>query len=353
MSLPSHQLIRVENRTQKLERDDLSEALLMTAEDEWADKECTICKSTDSNHDDVALICDGCHSIYHTFCIGLDAVPEDDEWYCPQCNSPLIENAENAESTESTDSSTVTMEDSMKREYDEFVVDDGESDVFIDDDDEEDWTPNSNNGRKRRRKSRQCPRKKRKIECMKSEGEDVVDPVDCTLLHQPGLNVKCGECDELFYFHVDFMNHMRMKHGISHPYHCPRCSNTYSSRESLIRHCSIQHNKNQCSICEKEFSDKRDLRDHIARLHNEGEPQFECADCQRRYYLQKDLDKHRKTHGKQSFPCDECSKTFKTRGSLKEHLEYTHSNRRKFRCKVCFVRFKRKNSLLRHIRLFH
>merc|ERR1719295_1001895 len=94
VSLPSHQLIRVEHRSQKLDRNDLSEALLSTVDDEWADKECVVCKSNDSEHDDLAMICDGCNGIYHTFCIGLDAVPDDEEWFCPQCNQSMVDQAE-------------------------------------------------------------------------------------------------------------------------------------------------------------------------------------------------------------------------------------------------------------------
>lgn len=43
---------------------------------------CSICKV---GWKDNLLLCDGCNKAYHTSCIGIDAVPEEKNWYCVEC----------------------------------------------------------------------------------------------------------------------------------------------------------------------------------------------------------------------------------------------------------------------------
>ncbi|TMW60247.1 hypothetical protein Poli38472_000289 [Pythium oligandrum] len=50
-----------------------------TKEDQW-DVECSVCKLGGE-----LLCCDGCPRAFHTGCIGLEAIP-DDEWFCSECN---------------------------------------------------------------------------------------------------------------------------------------------------------------------------------------------------------------------------------------------------------------------------
>ena len=52
-----------------------------------ADMACTICKSADN--DDEMLVCDGCNEGYHFRCVGLEGIPETEEWYCKDCSSVL------------------------------------------------------------------------------------------------------------------------------------------------------------------------------------------------------------------------------------------------------------------------
>eukprot|EP01083_Nonionella_stella_P235680 828422_1 len=69
-SLQSHNLIQVENREQKLDRNDLSYDIISN-DLYWDSQSCEICQSSDPSTDEFAIICDGCDKIFHTFCIGL------------------------------------------------------------------------------------------------------------------------------------------------------------------------------------------------------------------------------------------------------------------------------------------
>ena len=45
---------------------------------------CQYCKQGDDSEE--LLICDGCDTEYHTYCVGLKGVPGDEKWYCPECS---------------------------------------------------------------------------------------------------------------------------------------------------------------------------------------------------------------------------------------------------------------------------
>lgn len=45
---------------------------------------CVVCNGSDA--EDRLLLCDGCDQASHTFCVGLDSVPED-AWFCSQCET--------------------------------------------------------------------------------------------------------------------------------------------------------------------------------------------------------------------------------------------------------------------------
>uniref|UniRef100_A0A8C9LMD8 SNF2 helicase n=1 Tax=Piliocolobus tephrosceles TaxID=591936 RepID=A0A8C9LMD8_9PRIM len=44
---------------------------------------CKICREKSSNM--ILLLCDGCPNSYHVTCLGLQAEPESEKWYCPVC----------------------------------------------------------------------------------------------------------------------------------------------------------------------------------------------------------------------------------------------------------------------------
>lgn len=59
----------------------------MTIE-EWTQRlenlPCQICGSNTEDDDDQLMLCDFCNKGFHTFCLGLEKVPED-AWFCENC----------------------------------------------------------------------------------------------------------------------------------------------------------------------------------------------------------------------------------------------------------------------------
>ena len=62
-----------------------SAAAASTAADDGDGQVCVVCSS--SEQEELLLLCDGCDAGYHTYCLKypLDAVPDDDEWFCGHC----------------------------------------------------------------------------------------------------------------------------------------------------------------------------------------------------------------------------------------------------------------------------
>ena len=63
---------------------------MLQSDDFWSNIPCKVCKSTDPENDDVAMICDGCNDVVHTFCLQppLDVVP-DGHWFCDECDDRM------------------------------------------------------------------------------------------------------------------------------------------------------------------------------------------------------------------------------------------------------------------------
>ncbi|KAL8387965.1 hypothetical protein RB595_009546 [Gaeumannomyces hyphopodioides] len=82
---------RVEDKKQVAEFD--PQAWLNENPDDEDDEETTPCPVCNSDSDeDVLLLCDGCDASYHTYCIGLEDIP-DGSWFCMEC-APVLGDVE-------------------------------------------------------------------------------------------------------------------------------------------------------------------------------------------------------------------------------------------------------------------
>jgi len=103
-----------------------------------------------------------------------------------------------------------------------------------------------------------------------------------------------------------------------------------------------------CPICGKMF---RALKIHM-RLHQR--PDFECADCGRKFARSDYVTEHRRRFhsNERPFLCGECGRSFVGAGKLGDHLR-THSDERRYLCDLCGKLFRRSSGRNEHIRNVH
>ncbi|CAB4062493.1 KRAB [Lepeophtheirus salmonis] len=108
--------------------------------------------------------------------------------------------------------------------------------------------------------------------------------------------LQCCMCSRLFLYMCNFMQHLRRHLKIS-PYRCSICRKSVQSYASLRHHVRRMHvedssNKNfSCEHCQKEFTTKGHLKEHIAGVH-ERYNNVHCPVCHKSFNTQKRMKKH-------------------------------------------------------------
>ena len=89
----------------------------------------------------------------------------------------------------------------------------------------------------------------------------------------------------------------------------------------------------KCQICEKKFSNKGNLNQHM-NIHNKSKS-FKCDVCFKVFNQKSNLAQHYKTHtGEKPFACQVCDRKFAVKSALVQH-QVTHSDVRSFKCSIC------------------
>ncbi|KAL4232727.1 hypothetical protein ACF0H5_007415 [Mactra antiquata] len=111
---------------------------------------------------------------------------------------------------------------------------------------------------------------------------------------------------------------------------CTLCGKFVKGIYSLRRHMKTQHEENvrkyPCSLCDKSFTQRHVLKDHL-KLHNKEYSCF-CETCGKGFLTQFKMKEHARVHtGEKPFVCTICS-TFKTstKTNLQKHLKSHDKN---------------------------
>ena len=119
----------------------------------------------------------------------------------------------------------------------------------------------------------------------------------------------CSDCDRKFSSKVLLDNHVKKRHsGTENTVKCEHCPKTFSTNWEKNKHEQVFHIKPfKCDQCGASFGRKANLDGHV-RLHT-GEKPFTCDICGRGFPLQSGLATHKKqahSAGKRDWACDLC-----------------------------------------------
>ena len=89
---------------------------------------------------------------------------------------------------------------------------------------------------------------------------------------------------------------------------------------------------NQCEVCKKVFKSRGSLRDHI-QIHKER--RYSCTQCGNQFTGKGNLKKHiESVHEKVQYPCNQCDTKLTRQDVLRRHIESVHA-KVKYPCNLC------------------
>lgn len=104
-----------------------------------------------------------------------------------------------------------------------------------------------------------------------------------------------------------------------------------------------------CTICSKRFRNRKDLRDHVAEVHKDVNNTL-CKLCMKNFTSMNSLKRHMLVHtGVKPYDCDICGRKFSQTSILKRH-KFTHGMKKPFECAFCQKSYTQKMNLITHLR---
>ncbi|XP_025160401.1 zinc finger protein 28 homolog isoform X2 [Harpegnathos saltator] len=169
----------------------------------------------------------------------------------------------------------------------------------------------------------------------------------------------CAVCDYRTLKKSLFATHLERKHETwsrkrtttADTFPCVACGFVCRSKHSLQSHFIRKHTdryEHHCNFCSKKFKVKGDLTNHI-RFHHKEKP-VKCDVCGKLCMNSGSLYVHQKwAHFKPKYECHICKRRMVTQENLDQHLLTQHEQRDKIVCAECGKTFTKKDSFKRHM----
>ena len=152
-------------------------------------------------------------------------------------------------------------------------------------------------------------------------------------------------------------------HGDRRIFQCLYCEKSFSRKDHLKNHLKV-HDPNkelfQCKLCSKEYASSLAYRTHLAQ-HRAEKGELICGVCQELFTDKSNLLRHIKVHAgarsvkdgdEKTKQCIHCDKCFFTLKDVRRHM-IVHTRQRDFMCHHCPQRFGRRDHLVRHLKKSH
>eukprot|EP00179_Madagascaria_erythrocladioides_P005362 CAMPEP_0198317104 /NCGR_PEP_ID=MMETSP1450-20131203/6713_1 /TAXON_ID=753684 ORGANISM="Madagascaria erythrocladiodes, Strain CCMP3234" /NCGR_SAMPLE_ID=MMETSP1450 /ASSEMBLY_ACC=CAM_ASM_001115 /LENGTH=242 /DNA_ID=CAMNT_0044020287 /DNA_START=30 /DNA_END=758 /DNA_ORIENTATION=+ len=112
---------------------------------------------------------------------------------------------------------------------------------------------------------------------------------------------------------------------------CARCGKCFKTTRDRAQHVLTVHEKlrpHKCTICHAEFGLKGNLTKHIKSIHEASSAtRLHCPQCTKSFSIKGNLVKHIQTVHEQRnrFDCEICERRYTRRSSLRQHMDRSHS----------------------------
>ncbi|KAK7099423.1 hypothetical protein V1264_003565 [Littorina saxatilis] len=168
--------------------------------------------------------------------------------------------------------------------------------------------------------------------------------------YKPAMCQYCGLWLKRTY---NLKQHIRRKHVMQLDHKCSICERAFSTKFSLKQHIIIHTGEKPfvCEVCGEPFARKENLTCH-KNTHTNARP-FECKICHKRFNSAPGVSMCKIRHsGVKRYSCDICDRKFMFSTGLNNHL-LTHSGLRPVSCHLCDKSYRTKSHLNRHIKRVH
>ncbi|XP_044737614.1 zinc finger protein 91-like [Chrysoperla carnea] len=143
------------------------------------------------------------------------------------------------------------------------------------------------------------------------------------LSHRERNNLNCRYCEKAFLSPEALKEHMEVAHKKCVCDHCGLRLRPNQLKTHLLTH--TKERPHACDRCDKTYSQKCQLKQHISRIHL-NERKFVCTFCSQAFFDKKCLLNHVRRHtGEKPFKCQMCEKRFIQKVALDVHMK-THTN---------------------------
>ena len=145
-------------------------------------------------------------------------------------------------------------------------------------------------------------------------------------------------CNKLYYDLRTLNKHKRVH---TKPFKClflinnhHLCNKSFSNKRNLKIHARSHKNerKEKCKFCGKTFCDPSTLKNHIKYIHSCGTTPkpYVCKVCHKKFArkasLQKHLEIHLNAEKRKLFECKHCNKSFTVKSNRTRHIKKLHLN---------------------------
>ena len=164
------------------------------------------------------------------------------------------------------------------------------------------------------------------------------------------VELECEMCSRRFKNHTMYQRHIKSHKDKS--YKCEECGKLFSAKNGLQAHqkTHLESKTFGCPHCSREFKGKKSLLEHISSKHN-LDKRFVCCQCPESFVSRHLKNVHERSHtGEKGFICDQCGESFATSQGLSHHKS-KHTGDYQFRCRACDKGFNNYKLLEEHFHI--